>query len=75
MDQGEAHENDIQRWQQMIAGYKCAPDAPAPTLRISGIAIAHFGASRSGVSRIAIGAKRRLSWGLVWSLRTSRVRG
>jgi hypothetical protein len=31
MDQGEAYESDIQRWQQMIAGYKCAPDAPVPT--------------------------------------------
>lgn len=31
MDQGEAYESDIQRWQQMIAGYKCAQDAPPPT--------------------------------------------
>lgn len=31
MDQGEAYESDIQRWQQMIVGYKCAPDAPMPT--------------------------------------------
>jgi hypothetical protein len=31
MDQGEAYESDVQRWQQMIAGYKCAPDAPPIT--------------------------------------------
>jgi hypothetical protein len=31
MDQGEAYEGDVQRWQQMLAGYKCAPDAPPPT--------------------------------------------
>jgi hypothetical protein len=31
MDQGEAYESDVQRWQAMIAGYKCAVDAPLPT--------------------------------------------
>ncbi len=31
MDQGEAYESDVQRWQQMLAGYKCAPDAPPIT--------------------------------------------
>jgi len=30
MDQGEAYEKDITRWQDMIATYKCAPDAPPP---------------------------------------------
>jgi hypothetical protein len=36
MDQGEAYESDIQRWQQMIAGYKCTPDAPPPTTTADG---------------------------------------
>ena len=31
MDQGEAYEADVQNWQKMIAGYKCAPDAPPIT--------------------------------------------
>jgi hypothetical protein len=31
MDQGEAYEQDISRWQGMIATYKCAPDAPPLT--------------------------------------------
>ena len=31
MDQGEAYEQDVTRWQSMIAGYKCAPDAPLLT--------------------------------------------
>jgi hypothetical protein len=31
MDQGEAYESDVQRWQQMITGYKCAPNAPPIT--------------------------------------------
>lgn len=31
MDQGEAYEQDVARWQTMIAGYKCAPDAPPLT--------------------------------------------
>ena len=31
MDQGEAYEQDIARWQGMIATYKCAPDAPPLT--------------------------------------------
>jgi hypothetical protein len=31
MDQGEAYEQDIARWQGMIATYKCAPDAPPIT--------------------------------------------
>jgi hypothetical protein len=30
MDQGEAYEKDITRWQDMVATYKCAPDAPRP---------------------------------------------
>lgn len=56
-----------------------------PEVRIPGIAITQNGASRSPVSRhrdqafrrIAIGAKRRLSWGLVRSLQVlgSKVRG
>jgi hypothetical protein len=29
MDQGEAYELDVQRWQQKLAGYKCASSAPA----------------------------------------------
>jgi hypothetical protein len=31
MDQGEAYEQDIARWQDMIAGFKCSPDAPRIT--------------------------------------------
>jgi hypothetical protein len=31
MDQGEAYEQDVAHWQQMIAGYKCTTDAPAIT--------------------------------------------
>jgi hypothetical protein len=31
MDQGEAYEQDLAKWQQMIAQYKCAPDAPPIT--------------------------------------------
>jgi hypothetical protein len=31
MDQGEAYESDVERWQKMIAGYRCAPDAPPIT--------------------------------------------
>jgi hypothetical protein len=31
MDQGEAYEADVEHWQQMIAGFKCAPDAPPIT--------------------------------------------
>ena len=31
MDQGEAYSKDVERWQQMITGYKCAPNAPPIT--------------------------------------------
>jgi hypothetical protein len=31
MDQGEAYEQDLAKWQTMIAGYKCATDAPPVT--------------------------------------------
>ena len=31
MDQGEAYQSDLARWQEMIATYKCSPGAPAIT--------------------------------------------
>jgi hypothetical protein len=31
MDEGEAYESDIEKWQAMIAGYKCTPNAPPST--------------------------------------------
>ena len=29
MDEGEAYEEDLGKWQAMIAGYKCTPNAPS----------------------------------------------
>ncbi len=31
MDQGEAYERDVAKWQDMLAQYQCAPDAPRIT--------------------------------------------
>ena len=31
MDEGEAYEEDLGKWQAMLAGYKCAPYAPPST--------------------------------------------
>ena len=31
MDEGEAYEEDLGKWQAMIAGYKCTPNAPPST--------------------------------------------